>query len=195
MSLDRYLALFGEHRQKKTFRPSDFETLLAAPAATVRVQLSRLVSRGVITRISKGVYANPFNPPTIDEVSMVLKTPAYLSLETALARHGVLSQSPVAVTLVTTGPPRTFHAMGRAFEYHHIKRQYFVGFERRNSVALACPEKALADLAYLRVRHTRELSTERLHSLLDDMDLDLLDRERLARFAALMRLNPATIGL
>ena len=62
---------------------------LRAPAATVRVQLSRMVSRGVLTRIRQGLYANPFSLPSVDEVAMVLRSPAYISIESALARHSV----------------------------------------------------------------------------------------------------------
>ncbi|MBW2703666.1 MAG: hypothetical protein JRF33_22850 [Deltaproteobacteria bacterium] len=189
MSLDRYLALFREYRRKSLFTPSDFETLLDAPAATVRVQLSRMVSRGVLTRIRQGLYANPFSPPSVDEVAMALRSPAYISLESALARHGVLSQSPVTITLVTTGQPYVFHAMDLVFEYHHIKREIFTGFERQGACLLAEPEKALADLIYLRHRRRKQLDTERLRSLLDDMDLDLLNRDRLAHYAQGMKLD------
>lgn len=195
MSLDHYLALFREHRRKRLFTPSDFETLLDAPAATVRVQLSRMVSRGVLTRIRQGLYANPFSPPSVDEVAMALRSPAYISLESALARHGVLSQSPVTITLVTTGQPYVFHAMDLVFEYHHIKREIFTGFERQGACLLAEPEKALADLIYLRHRRRKQLDIERLRSLLDDMDLELLNRDRLAHYAKGMKLELGVFDL
>ncbi len=143
----------------------------------------------VLTRIRQGLYANPFSPPSVDEVAMALRSPAYISLESALARHGVLSRSPVTITLVTTGQPYVFHAMDLVFEYHHIKRQIFTGFERQGACLLAEPEKALADLVYLRHRRRRQLDTERLRSLLDDMDLDLLNRDRLAHYAQGMKLE------
>jgi len=190
MSADRYLELFRTYRSKKLFRTADFPTLLDRDYRSVRVELSRLVARGLFSRVAKGWYANPFNPPSPDDLAMVLRSPAYLSLEAALARHGVLSQSPSSMTLVTTDLPRTFLAMGTTFEYHHIKPAYFTGFSRAGCLDMAEPEKALADLIYLRHVRSRELDRGRLRSLLDDMDLELLRRRKLRRLARLMRILP-----
>lgn len=186
MGADRTLQMLRHYRQKQLFRLGDFVTLLGADERSLRVELSRLTARGLIERVSQGLYANPFNPPGPDELAMALKTPAYLSLESALSRQNVLSQDPATYTLVTTAGPYTFQALGRSFEYHHLKREYFTGFVREGELLVAEPEKALVDLIYLRHSRTRELSETRLLSLLDDMDLGRLRQARLARYARLM---------
>ncbi len=155
----------------------------------MRVELSRLAARGLVERISKGLYANPYNRPSPEEVAMVLRSPSYFSLEAALAREGILSQSPTTLTLITTDLPYTFHALDRTFEYHHIQRPYFTGFRDQGSFDLAHPEKALLDLIYIRHLRTRELDEERTRSLLDDMDLGLLDHRRLQRYVRLMKMK------
>jgi len=120
---------------------------------------------------------------------MVLRSPAYISMESALARHGILSQSPFTLTLVTTGSTGTVDAMNTRFEYHHLQSAWFIGYHRRDTYDMAEPEKALCDLVYLRYRRTRELSEDRMRSLLDDMDLAELHKVPLRRYVRLMHLE------
>ncbi|HEY5485087.1 MAG TPA: hypothetical protein VIJ80_00095 [Candidatus Cryosericum sp.] len=189
MSTRDYLDLLSTWKQKKIFRTVDFATLLSRNMPSVRVELSRLVSRGMLNRVSKGLYLNPYNPPTQEELAMVLKPLAYISMESALARHGILSQSPFTMTLVTTGSTDTVDAMNTRFEYHHLQSRWFIGYDRRDTYDMAEPEKALCDLVYLRYRWARELSEDRMQSLLDDMDLAELHKVPLRRYVRLMRLE------
>ncbi|MFZ2412873.1 MAG: hypothetical protein WAW16_01435 [Candidatus Cryosericum sp.] len=189
MTTHDYLNLLSTWKQKKIFRTVDFATLLGRDMASVRVELSRLVARNMLTRVSKGLYLNPYNPPTQEELAMVLGSPAYISMESALARHGILSQSPFTMTLVTTGSTGTVDAMNTRFEYHHLQSLWFTGYKRIDTCDLAEPEKALCDLVYLRYRRKRELSEGRMRSLLDDMNLDELHKAPLRRYAHLMHLE------
>ncbi len=189
MTTHDYLDLLSTYRQKKIFRTVDFATLLGRDMTSVRVELSRLTSRGMLSRASKGLYLNPYNPPTQDEMAMVLRSPAYISMESALARQGILSQSPFTLTLVTTGSTGTVDAMNTRFEYHHLQSAWFAGYRRRDTADMAEPEKALCDLVYLRYRRTRELSEDRMRSLLDDIDLAELHKVLLRRYVRLMHLE------
>jgi predicted transcriptional regulator of viral defense system len=189
MSTRDYLDLLGTYKQKKVFRTVDFATLLGRDMSSVRVELSRLATRGMLTRASKGLYLNPYNPPTQEELAMVLKSPSYISMESALARQGILSQSPFTLTLVTTGSTRTVDAMNARFEYHHLQSTWFIGYRRHDVYDMAEPEKALCDLVYLRYRWSRELSEDRMRSLLDDMDFGELRKAPLRRHVHLMRLE------
>jgi predicted transcriptional regulator of viral defense system len=189
MSTRDYLELLSTYKQKRLFRTVDFATLLNRDMPSVRVELSRLVSRGMLSRASKGLYLNPYNPPTQEELAMVLKSPAYISMESALARQGILSQSPFTATLVTTGSTGIVDAMNTRFEYHHLQPAWFTGYHRRESYDMAEPEKAVCDLVYLRYRRTRELSEDRMRSLLDDMDLMELHKVPLRRYVRLMHLE------
>jgi predicted transcriptional regulator of viral defense system len=189
MSTHDYLDLLSTYKQKKIFRTVDFATLLGRDMTSVRVELSRLTSRGMLSRASKGLYLNPYNLPTQDEMAMILRSPAYISMESALARQGILSQSPFTMTLVTTGSTGTVDAMNTRFEYHHLQSAWFAGYRRRDTADMAEPEKALCDLVYLRYRRTREFSEDRMRSLLDDMDLTELHKVPLRRYVRLMRLE------
>jgi predicted transcriptional regulator of viral defense system len=189
MSTRDYLDLLSTYKQKKLFRTVDFATLLSRDMPSARVELSRLVARGMLSRASKGLYLNPYNPPTQEELAMVLKSPAYISMESALARQGILSQSPFTLTLVTTASTGTVDAMKTRFEYHHLQSAWFTGYRRHDAYDMAEPEKALCDLVYLRYRWSRELSEDRMRSLLDDMDLGELRKAPLRRHVHLMRLE------
>ncbi|GFP37385.1 hypothetical protein HKBW3S44_01065 [Candidatus Hakubella thermalkaliphila] len=123
---------------------------------------------------------------------MVLRHPSYISLEYALAKEGILSQTVFTITLITIKLPYTFNFNGTTFEYHQIARRLFWGYRLDGRANVAWPEKALLDLIYIRHLKTRKLSATRLHSLLEDMYLQELDRERLWSFA--VKFGPPYVG-
>jgi predicted transcriptional regulator of viral defense system len=183
MKVDEWLALFRENRSKKLFTLSDLVLLTGDKRSSLSVQLSRMVRSGIIERPVRGWYANPFAPPSDEELAMVIRQPSYLSLEYALARHGVLSQTVHVHTLVTTRLPYTFRMGRRVFEYHQVKKDLFRGYQKEGYVLVAEPEKALLDLIYVRLVRGRDIGRGALDSLVDDMYLEELDHERLTQHA------------
>ncbi|TDA67764.1 MAG: hypothetical protein D9V47_09615 [Clostridia bacterium] len=181
MTVTQWMAFFRRHAAKKLFSLSDLRQLTATGDRALQVELSRLTGRGLVTRLSKGWYANPFNPPSAEEVAMVLRFPSYLSMEYALFKHGVLSQTVFTLTAVTTGYPGSFTVQNTVVEYHRISKNLFWGYETCDGVNLACPEKALLDLVYIR-RSKGRFSWEDVFSLLDDMYIEDLDREKLTAY-------------
>lgn len=193
MKVARWLQLFKEHREKRIFSFADLQQMSGIRKEVLYVEMSRLVKSGVVTRLAQGWYANPFNPPLVEEVAMALRHPSYLSLEYALSAHNVLSQAAMALTLVTTKPPHLFKMPSAVFEYHQISRKYFFGHYFHGHAHIAYPEKALLDWLYIRHVRNRELDRDGVASLLDDMYLEELDRERLRSF--MDRFDPATARL
>ena len=179
MKVEEWLDLFKENRNKRLFSLSDLVLLTGDKRSSLSVQLSRLVRSGIIERPVRGWYANPFAAPSDEELAMVIRQPSYLSLEYALSRQGVLSQDVHVHTLVTTRLPYTFRTGRRVFEYHQMKRTLFRGYLREGNVLVAEPEKALLDLIYVRFVRGRDMGRGALDSLVDDMYLEELDRERL----------------
>ena len=185
MKVDEWLDLFRANRGKRLFSLSDLVLLTGDRRSSLSVQLSRLVASGIIERPARGWYANPFAPPSDEEVAMVIREPSYLSLEYALSRHGILSQQARVLTLVTTRLPYTFRTGDRVFEYHQVKRSLFRGYRREGEVMVAEPEKALLDLIYVRFVRGRDMARGTLDSLVDDMYLEELDAGGLSRHAEL----------
>lgn len=182
MRLDRWLDFFKAHKDKKLFSFSDLVQLTDEDRDSLSVQLNRLVNSGTIERAVRGWYENPFNTPTIEEIAMTIRYPSYLSMEYALSRSDLLSQSVYTLTLVTTRSPYTYSYGGRGLEYHQIKKSLFFGYERRDDVSIAEGEKALLDLIYIRYVKSNEMDLEGILSLTDDMYLDEIDRESIYEY-------------
>ena len=159
---------------------------VAKYTGNANVFLTRALSRGLVTRVSPGVYANATlkGLPAVEEVACFLRTPSYVSCEWALDLHGVLAQAPTVLTVITLAPTAgarsriVFH--GVTVEHSRISPALFSGFEPREGFNLATPEKALLDTLYLH----RDLPAH------DELELERLDRTRLAALAALF---PATV--
>ena len=126
--------------------------------ADVRRQLHRWCERGRIVQLRRGVYmvaehgqherTHPF------VIANWLRSGSYVSLQSALAHYGMIPEYVPVVTSVTTGRPETLtNAIGR-FQFRHVHRRLFHGFEPvrlspGHDAFLATPEKALLDLLYL----------------------------------------------
>lgn len=124
----------------------------------VRVQLDRWVSLGKVVRLAKGLYSflPPYRhvQPDLFHVANAIKPGSYVSLQSALARYGLIPEHVPVVTSVTTGRPGTHQNELGTFHFHHIKKLLFRGFVKHNISEtsyfyIATPEKALSDLLYL----------------------------------------------
>jgi hypothetical protein len=77
--------------------------------------------------------------------------PAYVSLQTALYRHGMISQMPAVTYVVSPARTRLIKTPVGVFSVHHLATGFFFGYDRDETTgaALATPEKALLDFLYL----------------------------------------------
>jgi predicted transcriptional regulator of viral defense system len=151
------------------------------------VQVSRWEKSGKLKKIKRGTYLlapayrkiEVFGP----YLASSLVKPSYVSLEKALEFHGMIPEAVAPYTSITTKRPARFTAEGTCFEYRHVKKSLFWGYESadKNSQTgfIARPEKALLDLFYLR---DGEVSREYLHGLRLG-NADKVDREKLRSFA------------
>lgn len=120
------------------------------------VFLTRALQRGMITRLTRGVYLNTRlkGEPSLEEAACFVRTPSYISAEWALHLHGVILQAPSVCTVITlstaVGVARNLVWHDVTIEYSHISDRLFFGFESRDGYNLALPEKALLDYIYYR---------------------------------------------
>jgi hypothetical protein len=182
MKVDEWLTFFKQHHTKKLFSLSDLEILTKKSKKNLSVQLNRLTKAEILKRPVRGWYENPFNPPSLEEITMVLRPPSYLSMEYALYKHDIISQQIHILTLVTTKLPYTYKTKSHILEYHQLKKTLFWGFEKHDNVHIANPEKALLDFIYLRSLPPRSISTEQLYSFIDSMYLEELDIPTLQQY-------------
>jgi len=167
-----------------------FETglLLAGPVepGDVRRQLSRWVGAGRLIQLRRGLYAvaPPFRKvqPHPFVVANAMVRASYVSLQAALAYHGLIPEQVAVVTSVTTGRPGRWETPLGSFAFHHVGQSLFFGFERvalRHSqhAFVATAEKALLDLIHLHPGGDQPayLDELRLQSL-ENVDLGRLER-------------------
>src|SRR3989338_11146761 len=121
MTVNEWMNFFKDHRDMKIFHINHLKLFVPLNDHSLRVALSRLSRKHVLVRICRGFYANPFSPPSVEEISSRIYQPSYISLESALSFYGVLSQIPQVLTCVTTQIPHNFYTSLGTIEYHQMK--------------------------------------------------------------------------
>jgi len=177
MRTEAWLNLFREYSDTKIFYFEHFKLLTGMNNHTLRVNLSRIVRKKIIKRILRGYYSNPFNPPTLEEISSQIYQPSYISLESALSYTGILSQIPQILTCVTTRLPRIFKTSFGTIIYHQIKKELFWGFEKKDGYFLGEKEKALLDWLYWHKKSHNSLPP------LDELDFSEINKRKLMKYS------------
>jgi predicted transcriptional regulator of viral defense system len=136
------------------------ELLLAGDvsAAQVRLQLSRWVKAGRLLQLRRGLYilAPTWRKAEPHPFLMAnrLRRGSYVSLQSALAYHGVIPEHVPMVTSVGPGRPEAVRTPFGAFQFNHLAGALLFGYSRvevaaRQFAFVASPEKALLDLVHL----------------------------------------------
>ena len=127
-------------------------TRLRVPNGHASVSLARLAAGGHLLRLRRGVWAIPGR---VDALAMpeylTAPFPAYVSLQSALYLHGLISQMPAVTYAVTLARTRRYATPLGVVSLHHVQPTFFFGFEDHGDAGgrLATPEKALVDFLYL----------------------------------------------
>jgi predicted transcriptional regulator of viral defense system len=129
-----------------------------ASALQVRLQLTRWTKAGRLLQLRRGLYAlapawrkvepHPFL------VANQLRRASYVSLQSALAWHGVIPEHVPVLTSVGPGRPDMIRNPLGVFQFTHLAGALFFGYSRvevasRQFAFVASPEKALLDLVHL----------------------------------------------
>jgi predicted transcriptional regulator of viral defense system len=133
------------------FETRDVSALLKISPANASVLLSRLAKRSFIHRVARGRWTADRRPGRESSAEQIAApAPAYVSLQSALFRHGLIEQVPAVLYAVTVGPGRRVDTPLGTISLHHIPPELFGGFETADDGAkIATPEKALFDFFYL----------------------------------------------
>lgn len=134
------------------FTTRDAASRLGIPNGHASVSLARLRAAGRVVRLRHGVWALPNR---VDALALpeclTAPFPAYVSLQSALYLHGMVSQVPAVTYAVTLARTRRFVTPLGTVSLHHVRPTFFFGYEDagRSGGRLATPEKALVDFLYL----------------------------------------------
>jgi predicted transcriptional regulator of viral defense system len=139
-----------------------------------------LLDSGILTLIEKGKYYITRNKPDEFEIAQFIYSPSYISFETALNYHGILSQFPLITTSATTKKSVKKIIFNKEYFYTHMKKELFYGFEKNGDSLIAFPEKALVDQMYLSLKGIKSLSN------IDEYNLSNINKDRLDEFIEML---------
>src|SRR3990172_9958839 len=203
-------------RQKIPHEELDYKTLLNAlhGYSRPRAKITALLRDGVIVRVKKRLYVfgeeERRKPLCRELLANLIYGPSCISLEYALASHGLIPERVETVTSVTCGRSRAFDTPVGRFTYRMISMEAFpVGVDRMETsdgraFLIGTPEKALAD-ALVADRRGAIGSRRELASYLDEswrigmgrlkeLDRDLLDELAKSYRSRKVRLLASLVG-
>lgn len=134
--------------------------------------LNRLIKAGILIKIEKNKYI--LSDAQISDFCLAnfLYQPSYISFESALSFYGIVSQFPYEIVSATSKKPTKKIFQNKFFNYIHIKKELFWGYERRENFLIATKEKALLDQLYLYSKGLRSIN-------LKEYDLERISTQRL----------------
>jgi predicted transcriptional regulator of viral defense system len=179
--LDWTKVLTNEARLTDIVIVNHLATKYGLPPDSVWKATSRLAKRGLLSRVSNGVYLNKLvGDASATDFLHVLNPNSYVSLESALNHWGLSTQSPVSLTCVTTGRPREYKTPEFTITLRSISEHLFWGFTEKQTryakYRIAEAEKALLDWVYLMLQSG-------LTPHLDEVELRSLDKQKLVKYA------------
>lgn len=150
-----------------SFETRDVSALLRVTPANASTLLSRLASRNFISRLARGrwsIGAQPNREHLAEQIAA--PSPAYVSLQSALFRHGLIEQIPAVLYAATLGRARRVQTPSGTVSLHRLPPALFGGYAVTDDGAkVATAEKALFDLVYLSPTRSR------LFVILPEMEL------------------------
>lgn len=114
--------------------------------------LSRMAKAKLMIHIRQGVWIFPNTEPLILPGLLTAPFPAYVSLQTALYYHGMISQIPSIIYAVSLARTYQYKTPIATVSIHHVQPTFFFGYTQTNHnglLKIATPEKALLDIFYL----------------------------------------------
>jgi predicted transcriptional regulator of viral defense system len=142
--------------------------------------------KGLIIKLRNGFYLFPeYKSRSGFEfyVANKIYRPSYISLHSALAFYGMIPESVVQITSVTSMKTASFSNAVGEFSYKTVKPDLMFGYDVKpivegHSFFLAKPEKALIDLLYLYPFYNTKSEIEELRLDMDfihnDLNINLL---------------------
>ena len=150
--------------------------------------LTRWLKKGLLIRLKQGYYTFPEyeNKPGFSYyfANRIYK-PSYISLHTALSFYGIIPESVVQITSVTSLKTAVFKNDFGEYSYKSVKNNLMFGYDLKqhsNNTVLkfAKPEKALLDLLYLypfynTIQEMKDLRFDE-DFMYDDLDTELIKK-------------------
>jgi predicted transcriptional regulator of viral defense system len=139
------------------FKTQDAAALFQMKLDASNKILTRLAHDQNLIKLRRGLWCFPETDPYLIPEYLTAPAPCYLSLQTALFLHGMISQVPQVIYLVSTARSKRWQTPKGVFSVHHLPAEFLFGFEVKGekNYKLALPEKALLDFFYLKPARSR----------------------------------------
>lgn len=129
-----------------------------------RNNLSRWIKKGLLIRLRQGYFTFPEYKVKRDFTYYFanrIYRPSYVSLHTALAFYGIIPETVVQITSVTSLKTASFTNEFGKYIYKSVNQNLIFGYDLKSieggrSLQFAKPEKALLDLLYLYPEYNTE---------------------------------------
>ena len=161
---------------KEYFTFSDLEKILGQKKSVLKVTVSRLIKKEVLSPIKKGIYILPENWSKIETIISQIYFPSYLSFDSALANYGILNQIPYVFSYASPKLSKSFPLGQHRIEIRKIKKELFFGYTLQKDLFIALPEKALLDQLYL-------VSFGKAKLDFDELNLKELSKSKFLKFS------------
>lgn len=128
----------------------DVAAILKISASHANKILSRLTAAGQLVHISRGIWSFADTDPLLLPGFITQPFPTYISLQTALYYHGMVSQIPSTIYAVSIARAKLYKTPLANISIHHAQPSFFFGYEMKANglIKFATPEKALIDMFY-----------------------------------------------
>jgi predicted transcriptional regulator of viral defense system len=151
------MRLLDAHAKLLMLKQNVIQTADAAACLQIPIQhasqlLRRLAKAGFFIPLTRGKWAcrATIDPLLLPE-SLTAPAPSYISFQSALYYHGMISQIPDTIYAASLARSRQYKTPIAHVSIHHIQPNFFFGFETvsKSRIKMAIPEKALLDVCYL----------------------------------------------
>jgi predicted transcriptional regulator of viral defense system len=148
---------------KPFYTIADLEKITGLGRNSLYVALKRWVDGGVMERVSQGIYIPMGENLPAEKIAAQLYFPNYLSFESVLSRHGILNMIPYTLTFATTRKTKKFTLRKQGVDFRQISSDLFFGFEMKDGIHIAVPEKAFLDQIYFVCRGKASLDWDEMN--------------------------------
>ncbi len=140
---------------KLLLNTNDVATLLSVSKESAKVTAARYVKKGLLIRVKKDLYITTpkfalLKEEELFQIANLIQTPSYISLTTALSYYEITTQQQRNfIESIALKRSKDVIVNNVEFTFTKVKKEFYKGFELKDSFFIATPEKALADAVYL----------------------------------------------
>jgi len=143
---------------------------------TLYKRVDRLTKSEILQKLIKGKYYFTLNNTNDFTMANFLYQPSYISMQSALSFHSLMTGFSYQITSICIKKPKSFVINEKDFIYSKITPKLFWGWEKKEDFLMAKPEKALLDYVYFASKGLTNLDW-------DEIDISRLDKKLLLEWA------------